>query len=81
MDPFHINRPLYRAYLLKEQLREIFRLPSRAGVSMLELRLARAGGLFGERSEPPGDARADGRLDHRVEVDVLDPLERLPRQP
>ena len=35
-DIARINRPLYRAYLLKEQLREVFRLPFRAGVALLE---------------------------------------------
>ena len=35
-DIARINRPLYRAFLLKEQLREVFRLPFRAGVALLE---------------------------------------------
>jgi transposase len=35
-DIARINKPLYRAYLLKEQLREIFRLPFRAAVALLE---------------------------------------------
>jgi transposase len=35
-DIARINKPLYRAYLLKEQLREIFRLPFRAAVVLLD---------------------------------------------
>ena len=30
------NRPLYRAYLLKEQLRQVFRLPAQAGIELLD---------------------------------------------
>jgi transposase len=39
-DIARINKPLYRAYLLKEQLREIFRLPFRAAVALLDRWLA-----------------------------------------
>lgn len=39
-DIARINKPLYRAYLLKEQLREIFRLPFRAAVALLDHWLA-----------------------------------------
>lgn len=39
-DIARINRPLYRAYLLKEQLREVFRLPFRAAVALLDRWLA-----------------------------------------
>lgn len=35
-DIARINKPLYRAYLLKEQLREVFRLPFQAAVALLE---------------------------------------------
>lgn len=31
-----INRPLYRAYLLKEQLRQVFALKGAAGIALLE---------------------------------------------
>ncbi len=31
-----VNRPLYRAYLLKEQLRQIYRLPARRAIILLE---------------------------------------------
>lgn len=31
-----LNRPLYRAYLLKEQLRQIYRLPPKAAVRLLD---------------------------------------------
>lgn len=31
-----INRPIYRAYLLKEQLREVFRLKGRRGIRLLD---------------------------------------------
>lgn len=42
-DIARTNKPLYRAHLLKEQLREVFRLPFRAAVALLEhwLRWAR----------------------------------------
>jgi transposase len=30
------NRPLYRAYLLKEQLRQIYRLPADAAITLLD---------------------------------------------
>jgi transposase len=39
-DIARINKPLYRAYLLKEQLREIFRLPFPAAVALLDHWLA-----------------------------------------
>jgi transposase len=39
-DIARINKPLYRAYLLKEQLREVFRLPFQAAVALLEHWLA-----------------------------------------
>ena len=39
-DIARINKPLYRAYLLKEQLREVFRLPFRAAVAILDHWLA-----------------------------------------
>jgi transposase len=32
----HTNRPLYRAYLLKEQLRQIYRLPADAAIELLD---------------------------------------------
>jgi transposase len=35
-DIERLNRPLYRAYLLKEQLRQIYRLPARAAIAMLD---------------------------------------------
>lgn len=35
-DVERLNRPLYRAYLLKEQLRQIYRLPARAAIVLLE---------------------------------------------
>ncbi|MBW8060804.1 MAG: ISL3 family transposase, partial [Solirubrobacterales bacterium] len=35
-DVEQINRPLYRAYLLKEQLRQIYRLPARRAIALLE---------------------------------------------
>jgi transposase len=31
-DVERLNRPLYRAYLLKEQLRQIYRLPARRAI-------------------------------------------------
>ena len=34
------NRPLYRAYLLKEQLRQIYRLPADAAVALLDAWIA-----------------------------------------
>jgi hypothetical protein len=41
LDPFHVvqqtNQPLYRAYLLKEQLRLIFQLPLEEVLNHLEL--------------------------------------------
>jgi transposase len=39
-DIARINKPLYRAYLLKEQLREVFQLPFRAALAMLDRWLA-----------------------------------------
>ena len=35
-DVERLNRPLYRAYLLKEQLRKIYRLPARRAIALLE---------------------------------------------
>jgi transposase len=35
-DVERLNRPLYRAYLLKEQLRQIYRLPARAATALLD---------------------------------------------
>ena len=35
-DVERVNRPLYRAYLLKEQLRQIYRLPARQAIILLE---------------------------------------------
>jgi transposase len=35
-DIQHTNRRLYRAYLLKEQLRQIYRLPAQAAVALLD---------------------------------------------
>ena len=35
-DIERLNRPLYRAYLLKEQLRQIYRLPARKAIALLE---------------------------------------------
>ncbi len=35
-DVERLNRPLYRAYLLKEQLRQIYRLPVRKAIVLLE---------------------------------------------
>ena len=34
------NRPLFRAYLLKEQLRQIYRLPAKAAIALLDRWLA-----------------------------------------
>jgi len=63
-DIARINRPLYRAYLLKEQLREIFRLPFRAGVALLEHWLAWAG-----RSRLAPFVRIARRIrDHRATI-------------
>jgi transposase len=63
-DIARINRPLYRAYLLKEQLREIFRLPFRAGVVLLEHWLAWAG-----RSRLAPFVRIARRIrDHRATI-------------
>jgi transposase len=39
-DIQHTNRKLYRAYLLKEQLRQIYRLPATAAVALLDRWLA-----------------------------------------
>ena len=39
-DIARINKPLYRAYLLKEQLRQVFRLPFRAALALLDRWLA-----------------------------------------
>jgi transposase len=39
-DIQRINRPLYRAYLLKEQLRQIYRLPAKAAIALLDRWLA-----------------------------------------
>jgi transposase len=39
-DVERLNRPLYRAYLLKEQLRQIYRLPARQAIALLEEWLA-----------------------------------------
>ena len=39
-DIERLNRPLYRAYLLKEQLRQIYRLPAREAIALLEEWLA-----------------------------------------
>ena len=39
-DIQHSNKPLYRAYLLKEQLRQIYRLPAKAAIALLERWLA-----------------------------------------
>jgi transposase len=39
-DIQHTNRRLYRAYLLKEQLRQIYRLPTKQAVALLERWLA-----------------------------------------
>jgi transposase len=36
----HTNRPLYRAYLLKEQLRQIYRLPADAAIRLLDAWIA-----------------------------------------
>jgi transposase len=35
-DVERLNRPLYRAYLLKEQLRQIYRLPARKAIALLD---------------------------------------------
>ncbi len=35
-DVEKLNRPLYRAYLLKEQLRQIYRLPARKAIALLD---------------------------------------------
>ena len=35
-DIERLNRPLYRAYLLKEQLRQIYRLPSSTAIALLD---------------------------------------------
>lgn len=39
-DIQHTNRKLYRAYLLKEQLRQIYRLPATAAIALLDRWLA-----------------------------------------
>jgi transposase len=39
-DIARTNRPLYRAYLLKEQLRQVFRLGGQAGIELLDRWLA-----------------------------------------
>lgn len=39
-DIQHTNRKLYRAYLLKEQLRQIYRLPTKAAIALLDRWLA-----------------------------------------
>ena len=39
-DVERVNRPLYRAYLLKEQLRQIYRLPARQAIALMEEWLA-----------------------------------------
>ena len=36
LDIQQTNQPLYRAYLLKEQLRQIYRLPAKAAIALLD---------------------------------------------
>jgi transposase len=63
-DIARINRPLYRAYLLKEQLREVFRLPFRAAVVLLDHWLA-----WARRSRLPAFVRlARSIRDHRATI-------------
>jgi transposase len=63
-DIARINKPLYRAYLLKEQLREVFRLPFRAAVALLDHWLA-----WARRSRLPSFARlARSIRDHRATI-------------
>jgi transposase len=63
-DIARINKPLYRAYLLKEQLREVFRLPFRAAVAMLDHWLA-----WARRSRLPAFVRlARSIRDHRATI-------------
>ena len=54
------NRPLYRAYLLKEQLRQIYRLPADGG-DRAARRVARVGTAL-----PPGAVRQARPHDHRA---------------
>ena len=63
-----LNRPLYRAYLLKEQLRQIYRLPARKAIALLGgwLSWARRCRLRALRQARPHDhraARGDRRRD------------------
>jgi transposase len=63
-DIARINKPLYRAYLLKEQLREVFRLPFRAAVALLDHWLA-----WARRSRlPPLVRLARSIRDHRATI-------------
>ena len=63
-DIARINKPLYRAYLLKEQLREIFRLPFRAAVALLDHWLA-----WARRSRLPAFVRlARSIRDHQATI-------------
>lgn len=63
-DIARINKPLYRAYLLKEQLREVFRLPFRAAVALLDHWLA-----WARRSRLPAFVRlARSVRDHRATI-------------
>lgn len=63
-DIAHINKPLYRAYLLKEQLREVFRLPFRAAVALLDHWLA-----WARRSRLPAFVRlARSIRDHQPTI-------------
>jgi transposase len=63
-DIARINKPLYRAYLLKEQLREVFRLPFRAAVALLDHWLA-----WARRSRlPPFVRLARSIRDHRATI-------------
>ena len=63
-DIARINKPLYRAYLLKEQLREVFRLPFRAAVALLDHWLA-----WARRSRlPPFVRLARSIRDHHATI-------------
>jgi transposase len=63
-DIARINKPLYRAYLLKEQLREIFRLPFRAAVALLDHWLA-----WARRCRLPAFVRLARSIhDHRATI-------------
>ena len=60
------NRPLYRAYLLKEQLRQVFSLKGAAGIALLERWLQ-----WARRSRLPSFIKlAKAITDHRPEIEA-----------